>query len=337
MSNPSISVPSIPLEHLGSRDASGSRDSIGAGSATLLSALSGATGMISVGGSVAISGLLSQAPLLTAQAVRYAVACLLLLGFARLGHRRVGFPKGAEWAWLLGITATGLFAFNIALVAGGRHAEPAVLGVAVACVPLILAVVGPIQQGRRPSPPVLFAALVVTAGAGLVQGVGRSDATGLAWALVVLCCEAAFTLLAVPVLGRLGPWGVSIHTTWLAAVLFAVTGAVREGPTAIAQLTGRDLLAIGYLAVAVTALAFVLWYHSVSQLGAARAGLLTGIAPVAAAGSGMALGSPAPQPLVWAGIAIVVLGLAIGLRSTKPKASPPSRIGRNSGYPAASR
>jgi len=287
----------------------------------LVSALSGAAGMVCVGGSVAVSGVLSDAPLLSAQAVRYAAACLLLLLFARVGRRPVVVPRGVEWLWLLSVTATGLCFFNIALIAGSRHAEPAVLGVAVACVPLIFAVVGPIVEGRRPSPVVLVAALLVTCGAALVQGVGRSDAIGLVWALVVLCSEAGFTLLAVPLLGRLGPWGVSVHTTWLAAVVFAVIGAVREGPSALARLTGGELLAVGYLAVAVTAVAFVLWYYCVGQLGTARAGLLTGVAPIAAAASGVALGGPAPRLLVWAGIAVVVGGLALGLSSNGTRAA----------------
>jgi drug/metabolite transporter (DMT)-like permease len=283
--------------------------------ATLLSGLSGALAMACVGGSVAVSAALAAAPVLTAQALRYAAACLLLLLFARLGRRQIVRPRGAEWWWLLGITGCGLFLFNIALVAGSEHAEPAVLGVAVACVPLILGVSGPLLEGRRPSPVTLGAALVVTAGAALVQGGGRSDAIGLAWALVVLACEVAFTLMAVPVLRRLGPWGVSVHTTWLAAVLFAVTGVLHEGPAAVTTLTAKQVLAIGYLAVAVTALAFVLWYHSVGRLGVARAGLLTGIAPVAAAAGGMALGAAAPRPLVWLGITVVGVGLGLGLSS----------------------
>jgi drug/metabolite transporter (DMT)-like permease len=282
-------------------------------STVLLSALSGMTAAMFVGGSVAVSGRLGSAPLLTAQAVRYALACLLLLALARRRTQAVLQPRGSEWAWLAGITITGMFVFNIALVAGSRHAEPAVLGVAVACVPLILAVIGPLQEGRRPRLLVLLAAGVVTSGAALVQGVGRSDGLGLVWAVVVLGCEAAFTLLAVPVLGRLGAWGVSVHTTWMAAVIFAVAGLGHEGPTAITRFTGRDVLAIGYLAVAVTALAFLLWYFCVGQLGAGRAGLLTGIAPIAAAATGVALGGPAPQPLVWAGIAVGVTGLLIGL------------------------
>jgi len=273
--------------------------------------------MVCVGGSVAVSSVLAGAPVFTAEAVRYGGACLILVVLARLTGRRLSRPRGAEWLWLCGIAVTGLVVFNLALVEGSRHAEPAVLGVAVACVPALLAVIGPLLEGSRPRSSLVAAALVVTCGAGLVQGLGRTDAIGVAWAAVVFGCEAAFTLLAIPVLGRHGPWGVSVHATWLATAMFAVLAVAREGPAAVTRLSRPDWLAVGYLAVAVTAAAFVLWYSSVRRLGASRAGLLTGIAPVAAAATGVLLGGAAPRPLVWAGIAVVAVGLAFGFREGK--------------------
>ena len=273
----------------------------------------GTGAMICVGGSVAVSGVLARAPVFTAEAMRYAMACLILLLLARLTRRRLMMPRGVEWLWLCGVAATGLVVFNVALVAGSRHAEPAVLGVAVACVPSLLAVIGPMLEGSRPRPVLVAAALVVTCGSALVQGTGRTDAVGVAWAVVVFGCEAAFTLLAIPVLGRHGPWGVSVHTTWLAAMIFAAIGLVREGPAAAGRLGHPDWMAIGYLGVAVTAAAFVMWYSSVRRLGASRAGLLAGVAPVAAAVTGVLLGGSPPRPQVWAGIAVVAAGLALGL------------------------
>ena len=276
--------------------------------------LAGATGMLFVGGSVAVSGVLADAPLFTVQSLRYAVACLLLLVYARFAGTRIVLPRGPEWLWLTGVTVAGLVVFNVALVHGAGHAEPAVLGVAVACVPIVLAVLGPVLEGRGPAPMVLAAAVVVTCGAALVQGVGRADGIGLFWAFVTFACEAAFTLMAVPLFARHGPLGVSVHATWLAAVLFGLLGLGWEGPAAVLRLDRGDLLAGGYLAVAVTALAFVLWYTCVQRIGAGRAGLLTGVAPIAAAATGVALGGPMPRPLVWVGIAVVAAGLALGLR-----------------------
>ena len=285
--------------------------------AAALGVAAGATAMVCVGGSVAVSSVLAGAPVFTAEAVRYGGACLILVVLARLTGRQLSRPRGSEWLWLSGIAVTGLVVFNLALVEGSRHAEPAVLGVAVACVPALLAVIGPLLEGSRPRSSLVAAALVVTCGAGLVQGLGRTDAIGVAWAAVVFGCEAAFTLLAIPVLGRHGPWGVSVHATWLATAMFGVLAVVQEGPAAVTRLSQPDWLAVGYLAVAVTAAAFVLWYSSVRRLGASRAGLLTGIAPVAAAATGVLLGGAAPRPLVWAGIAVVAAGLAFGFREGK--------------------
>ena len=272
--------------------------------------LTGAAAMVLVGGSTGVSAVLTDAPLPAAQALRYAAACLILLVAARCTGHRLHRPRGAEWAWLAAVTATGLVVFNLALVHGTAHAEPAVFGVAVAGVPVVLAVAGPLVEGRRPRPGALTAALVVTAGAALVHGGGRSDGTGLLLAALVLVCEVGFTLLALPVLHRHGPWGVSVHTTWMAAAGFGAAALLLPGPA----LTGAHLAAVAYLAVAVTAVAFVLWYSSVRGLGSARAGLLTGLAPAAAALSGVLLGGPPPAATVWAGTAVVAAGLALGLR-----------------------
>jgi drug/metabolite transporter (DMT)-like permease len=186
-------------------------------------------------------------------------------------------------------------------------------------VPIALGVIGPLLQHRSPQPHVVLAAVVVTAGAVLVEGTGRTDAIGIGWAAVALLCEAAFTLLAVPVLPRHGAWGVSVHSVWLGGAMYAVLAGVGEGTNAVTELTRTDLAAIGYLTVFVTAAAFLLWYSAVAALGPDRVGLLTGIAPISAAAAGMLLGGTVPGALVWVGIAVVVVGLACGLRVRRPE------------------
>jgi drug/metabolite transporter (DMT)-like permease len=153
----------------------------------------------------------------------------------------------------------------------------------------------------------------VTVGSVLVAGAGRADPVGVGWAVVALLCEAGFTLLAVPVLGRLGPWGVSVHAVWIAALALTVLGLGAEGTAATGGITAAQWAAIGYLAVMVTAVAFLLWYFAVNSLGSGRAALLTGVAPVAAAISGAALGAGMPTAPVWLGMGVVIGGLALGL------------------------
>ncbi|MET8752064.1 EamA family transporter [Streptomyces sp. NPDC004667] len=281
----------------------------------------GVIGMALVGSSVTVSRSLVGAPLFASQAVRYAAAALILVALARVARVPLVRPRGREWLWLAGIAATGLVLFNVAVVRGVAHAEPAVIAVAVACVPILLGLVGPLLEGRRPSRRVLLAAPVVVAGAVLVEGTGRTDAAGVGWAALALACEAGFTLLAVPVLGRHGAWGVSVHAVWLGAVMLAglavFTGQPASGPAAVAaglgSLTAGQWAAVGYLAVLVTAVAFVLWYRTVAAVGSGRAGLLAGVAPLAAAGAGV-LGGGTPGPAVWLGLVVVIAGLALGLR-----------------------
>lgn len=282
--------------------------------------LAGAAGMTFVGGSVAVSSLLADAPLHTAQALRYGLACALLVGWARLTRRALRRPRGAEWFWLAGVALSGLVVFNLALVHGSRHAEPAVLAVAVACVPVALAAFGPYLEGRRPRAKVLAAAVAVSAGAVAVVGLGRADTVGLLWALTVFVCEVGFTLLALPVLGRHGPVGVSVHSTWMAAAMFTVLATGTEGVWAITRFDVAEVVAIGYLSLGVTAVAFILWYWCVGALGTGRAGLLTGITPVAAALIGIPLTGAVPGPAVWGGVALIVVGLAAGMREDRESA-----------------
>jgi drug/metabolite transporter (DMT)-like permease len=283
--------------------------------ARLRAVATGAVGMALVGGSVGVSRGLTTAPLLTAQAIRYTAAALILLALARRRGVRLVRPRGLEWCWLTGIAVFGLVLFNVAVVRGVAHAEPAVIAVAVACVPVVLGVLGPLLERRAPSRRVLLAAVTVTAGSALVEGTGHADAIGLGWAAVALVCEAAFTLFAVPVLPRHGAMGVSVHAVWIGALIFAVLGPLVEGPGAAGRLTGAEWAAMAYLAVLVTAVAFLLWYSTVAALGAGTVGLLTGVAPISAAVVGTALGAAAPGASVWAGVLVVLAGLAAGLGS----------------------
>ena len=104
--------------------------------------------------------------------------------------------------------------------------------------------------------------------------------------------------------------------------MFAVLGLTVEGPDAVWSLTATQWATIGWLALAVTAVAFVLWYSAVRRLGPGPAGLLTGVAPVSAAVSGAALGAALPGPAVWLGICVVIGGLTAGLATSRTRRPP---------------
>jgi drug/metabolite transporter (DMT)-like permease len=221
-------------------------------------------------------------------------------------------PRGREWAWLTGVAVTGLVLFNVAVVRGLLYAQPAAIAVVLAGVPVGLGLTAPIVGQRAPTARLLLGAALVTAGAVMVEGGGKTSWTGVAWAAMALAGEICFTLLAVPVLGRHSSWGVSFHSAWIAALVLAVMSLAVEGSGAASRLSAADWAAVAGLA-AMTVVAFVCWYSAVSHLGPGRAGLLAGAAPVAAALATVATGGATPAGTTWGGFLVVIIGLGVGL------------------------
>jgi drug/metabolite transporter (DMT)-like permease len=181
-------------------------------------------------------------------------------------------------------------------------------------VPVVLAVVGPLVAGERLSGRVVGAAVFVTAGVAAVQwGDPRFSGLGLLFALGALACEAAFSLLAVPLLGRLRPIGVATYASALAVPMLLAAAIVADGGGAFVAPRADDAAALAYLAVVVTAAAFVAWYSAIDRVGAARAGLFAGLVPIAALATLAGMGLTLVTPVRLAGALVVCGGVLLGV------------------------
>ena len=279
-----------------------------------------AAAMSILGASVAVSREILDLPVFYSQAARYAVATAILGAIAlrqpRPGTLELAVVPVPVWrtvSRLALLAATGLVLFNVVVLAALRRADPEVLGSVIGCTPLALAAAGPIQQRRRPEAQLLRAAAVVVVGAAIVQGTGRTSFTGLLLAIAALACEAAFSLVAAPLLPRLGAVRVSAAACGIAVPMLLVAGLVAgerwRSPT------GAELAALGYLAVFLTAGAFVVWYTGIASLGVARAGLFAGLVPVASLVAAALLDGSVPSAGPVFGVLLVGAGIALGLRS----------------------
>jgi drug/metabolite transporter (DMT)-like permease len=277
-----------------------------------LYAAGAAIGMAIVGSSFAVLDTLRGYPASGGQAMRYAVGAGLLFLVA---GRRLIRPTRSQLVRLGLLAATGLAAFNLLVLAAEASMDPGSVGVIVAAVPVLLALAGPMQARRRVEPRVVGAAVLVAAGATAVQGMGGDvSAEGLAAAVGALACEAAFSLLAAPLLKPLGPVAVSAWAAILAVPLLLVAGVAIDGPGGVLAVpTADEALALAWLTVAVTAVAFVLWYSAVQALGVERAGLLSGVLPVSALLVAALLGREELTAGRLAGAMLVGAGIAGGL------------------------
>ncbi|MGW9349384.1 hypothetical protein [Nocardiopsis flavescens] len=279
-------------------------------------------GMALMGSSVAVIGATADMPAFVVQAARYAVAALAVVALARVFARRVPLPRGRDVLWVVAGALSGLVGFNLALIVGTAHAEPAVLAAAVACIPMVLSVAGPLTRGERPSARIVAGALVVSAGAVAVTGWGHADMVGVLMALSLIALEAGFTLFGAPALPRMGAWGYTAATTVTAALVFGALSLVVH-PAGWATAADPAVLgAVFYLGAIATALSFVLWFTGVERIGSGAASLAAGAAAPTAALVAAALGAPLPSLGAWIGMAVIGAGLAVGF------APPPRRFRR---------
>lgn len=266
-----------------------------------------------VGGSFTANSVLVDYPHGGGQFLRYGCAAVLLLPLLGRGGTRPLRRLGRRaWGRLALLAAVGMVGFNLAILAAERTAEPAVPGVFVGCAPVVVAVLVPLLDGRRPARTVLHGALLVAAGAWVVQGWGSTDAAGIAFSVGALVGEVGFAVLAVPVLRPLGPKLLSATVCALAAVESAVAGLVMDGAGWLRTPTVAEAGALVWQSAVVTVVGFVCWYAGIQRIGAERATLFSGLIPVAAAATAPLVGTGSYGAAQAAGSALVGLGVALG-------------------------
>ncbi|SEQ17100.1 EamA family transporter [Streptomyces radiopugnans] len=294
-----------------------------------------------VGASFTANSVLGDYPHAGGQALRYGLACLLLLPLLGRGAQApLRLLTARQWARLALLAAVGMVGFNLAVLAAERTAEPAVPGVLVGCAPVVVAVVVPALDGRRPARPVVHGALLVAAGALAVQGWGRTDAAGLLWSAAALAGEVGFAVIAVPLVRPLGARLLSAAACALAALEAALLGVVLDGRAWLRMPDPAEAAALLWQAVVVTVVGFVCWYAGVRRIGAERATLFSGLIPVCAALTAplVATGSygwaqAGGSLLVGAGVALGAGALARRPAAPEPEGSAGSP--EPSGTPAA--
>jgi drug/metabolite transporter (DMT)-like permease len=278
-----------------------------------------ATAMFLVGTLAAVSSVINRYPLYGGQALRYALAAVILFAVAAAkGPRLLVRLTVRETLLLLALTSSGLVLFNLCVIQATRHASPTLVGTIVGAVPVVLAIAGPLLARSRPCGRVIVAASVVVAGATVTSGVGSGNLAGLLLAIGALACEACFSLLAIPLLPRLGPVRLSAYTQAVAVPLLLLVGVAADGGQVLRMPTAAEAAGLGYLGSVVSAGAFLLWYGALPGLGAARAGLFAGVVPVGAIVTAVMLGLGAPTATELGGTALVIAGVLLGLTPSRP-------------------
>ena len=256
---------------------------------------------------------------------------------------------GAQWAALADLRRRPWAALGLGLVAiaapfmlitlGEQHVPSGLTAVLIASAPLFVAMLAPFldrsEQINRRQAAGLGLGIV---GVGLLVGVESVDTLGqVLGALAMLGAAACYALSSFVVKDAYR--GVPAIATSFFSI---AAGALIVLPAALADLPSRApgaraMLALIGLGVLGTALAFVIFYRLIGELGAGRASLVAYLAPPVALAYGAALlDEPITVPAI-AGLLLILGGVALASRSRSAGSRPSSGHPARSGRPARSR
>ena len=229
---------------------------------------------------------------------RYALAVLALLLMVRWFEGNLAWPLARQALATFVLGATGIAAYNLCFLAALERIDASRASMIIALNPVVTTWLGVIVLGERMRPLRWFGALLALAGVWIVVsggdplgGLGNADGLGELLMLGAISSWAVYT-----VVGRIAMRGLSplAATTWASiwgCGLLGVAAAwdLGSGRTPVpTALPGAEVIvALLYLGVAGTAIAFVWYYQAVRTLGAGRAVVFNNLVPLAGASIGV--------------------------------------------------
>jgi drug/metabolite transporter (DMT)-like permease len=260
---------------------------------------------------IAVEGV--AVPVLVFARVAVGAAVLLPLALSRTTWSIIR----QHWAALLGFAFFEIIAAWWLLSDAERHLTSSMTGLLIAAAPIFAAVLDRLSGGEKLGVKRVVGLAVGISGVAVLAGpqIGGSTWPILEVLLVALCYAIA-PLIAARKLA-------DVPTLPMTAVCLTFAALVYAAPAAATwpndMPSDRVLLALAGLAVVCTALAFIVFFALIREVGAARALVFTYINPVVALGAGVIV---LAEPLTASNVGALVLILVGCVLATRRRAEP---------------
>jgi len=261
---------------------------------------------------LAIRVLVRDVPPLRGAAARFAIAAVLLL--VPVALRRSSLPRQARERRALAILGVTMMAVPYGLLFWAeQYVTSSMTAVLFSCLPLVVALFTPFMSRHRVPRRAVVSMLVAVGGiAVLFAGSLSSSRSSVLGGLAVLAAvvfSAWSAVFAKSETARIDSvLSTCVQLVFGAVLLFGASAAVERGSPS--NWTRHALLAVLFLAVAGSAVAFGLYYWLLKHMQAYQASTISLIVPIVAMlEGGLALGEPISLTMI---IAASVVLLAVG-------------------------
>jgi drug/metabolite transporter (DMT)-like permease len=253
---------------------------------------------------------------------RVTIAAALLLPLA-LRRRQLSVLR-PHWRWLLLFAMVEIILPWVFLSDAERHLTSSMSGLLIASTPIITVVLARLTGGPERLTAVRWVGLLAgLAGVGLLVGPGALG--GGAWPVTEVMLTAlgyaTGPIVANRKLSSLPTLGVNAACLAFASIVFATPAALTWPSSVPSPAVLGSLAALG---VVCTAVAFLLFFRLIAEVGPARALVITYVNPAVAVALGvMVLGEPL-TPSIVAAFALILAGSVLATRSSLRRQPAPS-------------
>lgn len=253
----------------------------------------------------------------TAALWRYVIATLALLGLSFAVERGLPRLSKAQWVGVGLLGATGVMAYNLCFMFGMETVSASRGALIIATVPAATLLGGalflrePLTLRRVVGVLIALLGVAVELGHGnpLVLFSGHSGVGELALFGGVLSW-AAYTLIGKRLLTELSPLAATTYAALTGTAMLALVCAF-NGDLMLPQATFKAWMALAYMGVFGTAIAFIWFYDGVKAIGPARAMVFVNLVPIFAIAFAMLLLGEELELSMVAGAALVIAGVFI--------------------------
>ncbi|MEL6406556.1 MAG: DMT family transporter [Chloroflexota bacterium] len=285
-----------------------------------------ATAMTLVGSSVVVGKIVvTDFPIFMALTIRFAIALPPLLVFT-YRHHTIEVPSRRLLMQMFLQALTGVFLFNILLLAGLKLTTAAQSGLLGSTTPALIAVFGWLLLHEHVRTYEWIGIALTVAGVLVVNGIDVStdDMRSLNSATVIgnllvlgaFTCEALFTVFR-KTSSEIPPLMGATWVTSFGLLLCLPIGLFQLVQFDLSTININHVLVLLYYGLFVSALAYVLWFRGLEHASTSAAGILSSMLPISAVIlSALILSEPITHKHL---MGLVLVLSAIGLMSLAPQ------------------
>ena len=260
----------------------------------------------------------------TAALWRYVIATVALLILSFVIERGLPRLSRRQWIDVCMLGATGVMAYNLCFMFGMETVSASRGSLIIATVPAATLLGGalflhePLTLRRVTGVLIALLGVAVELGHGnpLVLFSGHSGIGEVALFGGVLSW-ATYTLIGKRLLTEMSPMSATTYAALTGTVMLALVCAV-NGDLVLPQVTYKAWMALAYMGILGTAIAFVWFYDGVRAIGPARSMVFVNLVPIFAIAFAMLLLGEKLEWSMVAGAALVIAGVFIINRPERP-------------------